>query len=383
MLNVGVIGIGNCGNQVARLAFTEANCDVYALNTSEDDLATLPDAIPRRCIGNAEGSGKDRKLAQKYLKESIMEVLREEEFGKFMAEKDMIFIVSSTGGGSGSGAAPILHEAIRSAFKTPEGELPLNIILIGVLPRLAEGESTQANMLAYMHELYDVVDRPTYMIYDNNNFSKESAPKVLEMVNREIVEDIKVLRGQYNNQTIYDSMDPKDMKICLLGPGRVVVATIQDIKEKDLDDKDIEDLIIEKLKKSAHAELQRDGIIANTGLITNLSQKLSAGFDTHLGKVREFVGEPGEEFLHTCINGKDFPNNVSLILTGLSKISDRIDKTRERLDEIAKKKSAQEERGVEISSEELEALDSHRNRRTSGATQAKADLGSIFDKFGV
>ena len=52
MLNVGVIGIGNCGNQVAKKAMEELGCDVLALNSSINDLSTLPDTIPQICLGD-------------------------------------------------------------------------------------------------------------------------------------------------------------------------------------------------------------------------------------------------------------------------------------------------------------------------------------------
>lgn len=384
MLNVGVIGIGNCGNQVARLAFTDANCDVFAINTSEDDLATLPDAIPKKCIGDSEGSGKDRKVAQGFLKASIMELLREEEFTKFMSGKDVILVVSSMGGGSGSGAAPIMYEVISSSFRRSGDESPLVTILVGVMPRLAEGESTHANMLGYTKDVYEVLDRPTYMMYDNNNFAKESAPVAIEMVNKEIIEDIKVIQCRYNNPTVYDSIDPKDMKVALSGPGRVVIATLLDIKEKDLDDCSIEDMLIEKLKKSAHAELQRDGVVGNTALITNLDKKLIDSLDTNIPKVRQFVGEPDEEFLHIAVNKEKIaPNMAALILTGLSGVSDRIDKTKERLAEIEQKRAARDAKSVDISDSELEELEGHRNRRKSANVGTQVDIGGIFGKFGV
>ena len=58
MLKIGVIGIGNCGNQVAKKAMEQLNCDVYALNSSMNDLSTLPDTIPQFCLGDEKGAGK-------------------------------------------------------------------------------------------------------------------------------------------------------------------------------------------------------------------------------------------------------------------------------------------------------------------------------------
>ena len=44
MLNLALVGIGNCGNQIAALAQKEANVSVACINTSENDLAILPDS---------------------------------------------------------------------------------------------------------------------------------------------------------------------------------------------------------------------------------------------------------------------------------------------------------------------------------------------------
>lgn len=383
MLNVGVIGIGNCGNQVAKLAFSEARCDAFVINTSENDLATIPDAIPRKCVGDAQGSGKNRDAAKAFLKNSIMELMRDESFAKFMAEKEVVLVVSSMGGGSGSGIAPIMSSIIRDAFRAPDGS-ELITILVGVLPKLSEGYSTQVNALDYTHELYNVLENPTYMIFDNNNFTKETSYKVLERVNKEIIDCIKVMQCVYNLPTPYDSIDEKDMKTLLSSPGRIFISTLLDVKEKDLDNVTIEDLLIDTFKKSAHAEMQRDGIVARTGLITNLSEKLNSEFDTHIEKVRSFVGEPTEEFLHVTVNSeKAAPNNVALIITGLTKIVDRIDKIRDRIDEIEAKNDALEAAEAEVTSEDIEKMNARRNYRKSTVPQSEVNIGSIFDKFGV
>lgn len=384
MLNVGVIGIGNCGNQIACLANKEAHCDVFAINTSENDLATLASDIPKKLVGDSQGTGKNRAAAKQFLKDSIMELIRDEAFQTFMDKKEVILIVSSMGGGSGSGMAPIMSNIIRDAFRDSDGnEMPT--ILVGVMPRLNEGLSTQVNALDYLHELFDVLQDPTYMIYDNNNFAKETSYKVLETVNQQVVEDIKVIQCVYNTSTPYDSIDEKDMKTLLSSPGRIAIASLLNIKEKDLDETNIEDLLIERIKKSAHAELQRDGVIARTGLITNLSDRLNSQFDTHINNVRKFIGEPTEEFLHVTVNNdKALPNNVCLVLTGLSKITDRVDKIRDRIDEInaVQKQHADEVADSTIAADEIEELNKKRNyRKTSKGTDV--DLKDIFGKFGL
>ena len=77
MLSIGVLGIGNAGNQVATLASSyEIPC--VAVNTSENDLAMVPDKVEKFLIGDSRGTGKDRSEAKQFLKNDIMKVLRDD-----------------------------------------------------------------------------------------------------------------------------------------------------------------------------------------------------------------------------------------------------------------------------------------------------------------
>lgn len=61
--------------------------------------------------------------------------------------------------------------------------------------------------MEYIYELYNVLQKPTYMLYDNNTYAKESAHIVLERVNKDIVQAIKVMQCRFNNTTPYDSIE--------------------------------------------------------------------------------------------------------------------------------------------------------------------------------
>ena len=384
MLDIGVIGVGNCGNQVARLAYKDADVPAFLINSSERDLATIDENLPMRCIGDLQGSGKDREEAMKFLKAACMELVRDEEFITFMETKQAVFVVSSMGGGTGSGIAPLLSNIIRQSFSTKDGNQMI-CILVGVMPKLTEGQSTQENAASYLYELYNVLERPTYMVFDNNNFAKEPTSKALEKVNAEIVEAIKVIQCRYNAPTPYDSIDEKDMKMVISTPGRLFVTSLLDVKEKDVETTSLEDLLIDRIKKSAHAELQRDGVVVMSGLITNLSPRLNEGMDTHIGKVIEFIGEPSDEYLHVSVNSqKDLPNNVCLILAGLSEIADRVDKLKDRIAEIKARHDQRETSSIGITGEEIAEMRAARKDRSgTGTASAELNLESVFEKFGV
>lgn len=382
MLNIGIIGIGNCGNQIAKLAVEQLGCPAFAINTSEDDLATLPAGIPKKCIGDSQGSGKSREEAKKFLEKSIMELIRSEEFMSFVTEQEVILLVSSTGGGTGSGTVPIMTQIIKDTYKDADG-IPIITIPIGVMPKFSEGKSTQVNTLGFMHELWDVLENPTYMLFDNDTFRKQTSYKVLEEVNKNVIAAIEVMQCKYNTLTPYDSIDPKDMKTILRTPGRLFIEVLKNIKEKDLDEADLEDLMIQKIKTSAQAEMQRDGNVFRTGVITNLSPKLNDMFDSHINKIRAFIGEPVEEFLHITVNAeKELENSLVLIMAGLSKCVDRVDKVRDRIAEIDAQNAAAEKSDVAISADEINEMDRARKKANSSASLSnEVDLKSIFGKF--
>ena len=138
MLETGIIGIGNAGSQVAVLANKRLGIDALVINSSDKDLETIPSGITSILIGDSNGSGKNRKEAQKFLKGSIASIVTNEDYANIFS-KDVLFVASSTGGGTGSGASIIMANIVSEISKTTK------VIIIGILPTIKEGLSTQLN----------------------------------------------------------------------------------------------------------------------------------------------------------------------------------------------------------------------------------------------
>lgn len=381
MLNIGLIGIGNTGNQVAVLASEKLNIPVLAINSSEKDLETVPNNIPKKLISDTEGlsqgAGKNRNLAKSYLKDSIMSIISSEDISDFILNQNVIFIVSSTGGGTGSGTAPLLTSILSSTF--PD----VKIILVGVLPVNNEALSSHVNTLEYLNELYNSLPNQTYMLYDNDNYSDLPSYQMMEKVNNEIVKDIDVIRCTYNYTTKYDSIDEQDMIRLISFPGRVMISRLDDIKEKDIDKQSIEDMMIQVMKTNSHVESQRDKKVLATGIIVNLSENLLSEFDNHIPKICEFIGSSDHDFNHIFVNNdRKLTNKVLFIMSGLSPINDRINKIKDRIDEIEQKQKVYKEDNA-ISEIDVSDLSS----KILGKENVKknideVDIKSIFNKFG-
>lgn len=383
MLNVGVIGLGNTGNQIAALAAEELKIPAMAINSSEKDLETIANKIPKILISDAEGSskgaGKNRALAKTYLKDSILSIISKEDVQKFISELNVLFLVSSTGGGTGSGTALLMANILSSMF------VDTHVIVVGILPVMSEALSAHVNSLEYLNELYSNLENQTYMLYDNDSLYNIPSYKMMDTINREVVKDIDVLRCAFNYTTKYDSIDEQDMKRLISFPGRIMVTRLEDLKERDLDKSSIEDLLISKIKNTNHVELQRDRKVTATGIIVNLSEQVFSDFDNHIPAVREFIGDPDHDFNHLAINDdRKMPNNVFLIMSGMSQVNDRIQKISDRIEEIEQKQKIREEEsqldtlGINELSQKISAKDA---KKTVDVEQV--DLSNIFSKFGI
>lgn len=379
MLQVGVIGIGNTGNQVAVLAKEKLGIPVIAINSSEKDLETVPAGIPKKLIGDKEGlsqgAGKDRALAKKYLKDSIKNLLEDTSLQELIKPLDVVFIVSSTGGGTGSGTAPLMANIISAQFADTKA------ILVGVLPVNNEALSAHVNTLEYLNELYKVLENQTYMLYDNDKCAGKPSYQIMQTVNNEIVSDIDVLRCTYNYTTKYDSIDDRDEMRLISFPGRIIVSRLKDFKEKDCDNQTIEDMLIDNIKRNCHVEAQRDRKIMASGVITNLSQTLTEEFDNNIPAVRDFMGDPLHAFNHIYVNeDRKQANNVFLIMSGLTPVNDKINLISDRIEEIEERQKVLESDDA-LSGVELGALSNKIADKQEESTTSQVNVNDIFAKF--
>ena len=376
MLSVGLVGIGNAGSQVAALAQEQLKIDVLAINSSEKDLQTLPSSVPSKLIGDEKGAGKERMQAKKFLKDSIMKLIDDEDLKKVF-DKEVTFIVSSTGGGTGSGTSLLLSNIISEIYPDTK------VINVGILPTLKEALSTQLNSIEYLTELYKTLADATYMLYDNDKYRNDPSTTMMQKINKSIVDDIGVIMGLYQVPTRFSSIDERDMSNILSTKGRIAIASLYDLKEKDIDETTIEELIIHQFKTNAHCELQRDKIVHRTGIITNLSDRINEKFDSHIPIVQEFIGAPVEEFEHIAINtDRHESNNVFLIASGLTQVNDRLRKINDRIEEINELQRQKEEES-EINGIDFDKISSKIERKNNAPLSENVNIKDIFSKFNV
>ena len=382
-----IIGVGNCGSQVANLAerkYPDLFDSIY-INTSESDLSMVSGKEELKFkIGDKdiiEGSGKNRAKMKEFLMKDIERILGDENLQEVIRAKKYGFIVTSAAGGTGSGAGPVLMEIMQQLFPDT------NFILVGVLPQIGASLMEQGNTLEFLNELYDVLgEDTTYMIYDNEATSSMPPTKALEVVNENIVEDIRILTGIDNYPTPYESIDEADMESILTTPGRILVVRLtKNLTEKSMEDNNLSDMIVKAIKQSCHAETDRNKKIVRWGIITYFSDRVNSLYDPELTGLQDFIGTPVERFNHNAINesGKEPLNFMYLVASGLSPINDRVQRVTDRIEDLKNALASDESSRYILSgdSTSYEALSARRQAEKRAKMPEEINTNDIFKKF--
>lgn len=390
MSKFGILGVGNCGCQVAYLGekkYPELFDSCY-INTSEEDLTMVnaddkrkfkigelnknEDGTPKEEI---EGSGKNRAAMKKYLESEMEYLIEDKSFGDIFEGKKYVFVVVSTAGGTGSGAGPVLFMILKRIYPK------INFILISVLPSIEASLMEHGNTLEFLNELYSIIgDDSTYMMYDNETTSNMPIIKSLEMVNDNIIEDIRVLTRVDNYATPYESIDEADMQNILTTPGRIIVARLTEgLTEKVMEDNNLDEMIIRSIKNSCHAEIDRDKKVVRWGIITYFTEEVNKLYRTELKGVSEFIGVPVERFNHNAVNKQnDSLNFMHFIASGLSPINDRTKKITDRVEDL---KAATMKNSSNFILSGNSSFDGITKREEKKIDDQLFDLNDIFNKF--
>lgn len=381
-----IIGLGNCGSQVANLAeekYPELFDCIY-INTSDADLAMVKtDSSLKYKVGEKdeiEGSGKNRTAMKKYLKRDIKTILMDDKFQSTIKGKKYGFIIASAAGGTGSGSAPVVMYLMKQMFPM------VNFILVTVLPQLGASLMEHGNEQEFLKELYETLGNDTtYMVYDNETTTDMGSITGLIEVNKNIVEDIRILTGVDNFPTPYESIDAADMESLITTPGRLLVSRVtKGLTEKSMEDNSLDEVIIKNIKSSCHAETDRNKKVVRWGIITYFTEQVNTLYSSDLPKLEQFLGTPKERFNHNAINnGKENLNFLYLIASGLSPINDRVTKTEEKIEEL-RNALAEDDSNKFILAGEGSSYDvmAERKKQEKKNNQTESvSINAAFDKF--
>lgn len=178
--DIRVIGIGGAGgNTVSRMVQVGiAGVQLIAANTDAQDLL-YTDADKKLLLGQGVtrglGAGSDPELGVEAAKES------RDEIKKALQGADMVFITCGLGGGTGTGAAPIIAEIAKKV-----GALTVAVV---TTPFKMEGKERETNAESGLEKLGSVVD--TLIVIPNDKLL-EIVPDVGLITSFKVADEILV-----------------------------------------------------------------------------------------------------------------------------------------------------------------------------------------------
>lgn len=193
-----VIGVGGGGCNAVDYMYNMGIRDVQFINCNTDGQALSKSPVPLKIhLGESltagRGAGADPKIGRAAAIESLPEVLK-----LVKNNTDMVFITAGLGGGTGTGAAPIIAASIKE----------LGILTVGIVTLPFSSEKSERIEFARegLEKMYQSVDALIVIENDkiNENYGNlkvfdafKKANEILAIAAQGIVEIIKV-HGEWN-----------------------------------------------------------------------------------------------------------------------------------------------------------------------------------------
>lgn len=156
--SITIIGVGGGGGNAANRMYAEGiqDVDFIICNSDRQDLEKSP--IPTKVqLGEGLGCGSNAEKGQDYAKEAT------EQISSLLDGTQMVFITAGMGGGTGTGAAPVIAEIAKN-----KGILTVAIV---TMPYKWEGTARYKNAMNGIEQLSEHVD--SILIINNESLRQQ------------------------------------------------------------------------------------------------------------------------------------------------------------------------------------------------------------------
>ena len=213
-----VIGVGGGGGTAVKNMYREGIHDVVFVIANTDQQALADSDIPiklqlGRQTTNGLGAGNDPEVARKAAEESIEDIK-----AQFKDDTQMVFITAGMGGGTGTGAAPVIARCAKEC-----GMLTVGIVTIPfkfeMRPKIKQALKGVKEMSQWVDALLVISNEKLLEIYPDKSVATgfKHADETLTTATKSIAELI-TCRGIIN-------LDFRDVKKILSNGGVAIMST--------------------------------------------------------------------------------------------------------------------------------------------------------------
>lgn len=269
-----VIGIGGGGNNsLSRMReIGIKGGELIAINTDAQDLL-YANADQKILIGkeltNGLGAGSNPKVGEEAAKES------ESEIKKKISGSDLIFITCGLGGGTGTGAAPVVASLAKK-----QGSLTIGVV---TLPFTIEGQKRVENAMIGLEKMESTVD--TLILIPNDKLL-ELAPELPLQTAFKIADEILTNAVKGVTELVTTSglvnLDFADIKAVMLDGGVSLIG---------MGESDTEQRAEDAVQKAVDNPLLDVDISGATGALVNIV----GGQDMSLDECKQIIQKIGEK----------------------------------------------------------------------------------------
>ena len=327
-----VVGVGGGGgNSLSRMReIGIKGGELIAINTDAQDLL-YANADQKILIGKeltqGLGAGSNPKIGQEAARES------ETEIRKKISNSDMVFITCGLGGGTGTGAAPVVADIAKK-----QGSLTIGVV---TLPFTIEGKKRIENAMDGLERMEGIVD--TLIVIPNDKLL-ELAPDLPLQTAFKIADEIltNAVKGvtELVTTTGLVNLDFADIKAVMSDGGVSLIG---------MGESDTEQRALDSVQKAIQNPLLDVDVSNATGALVNII----GGPDMSLEECKsiiEFVGEklsPDAKLIWGAQLSEDMEKSIRvlLIITGVK--SSQIVGNRESIED-RRHHEIEEELGIEF-----------------------------------
>lgn len=319
MLKCSLIGTGAAGNKAAikaiKMGVVPAE-KVTLLNTTLKDIPQEYRSIAVNFADNTEedgGCAKERSLSKELLADSIKHDII--DFTEYIDEDDnFVCIVTSTGGGTGAGSAPILARYYN--------EIGMPVVLFA-FTGFEDDLKEKTNTVDFFNEL--ISDYSIHVIA-NKKFELKSRQACEESANQQFAKCLEVLLGNKLVES-EQNIDNNDLFKISTTPGYTIVEYTE-VNERIKNVEQFDSILIDMIDGTPALEPPINNQMERMALIMNLNDKSMEFVDNTAREVRERLGICKEEFIHRQYDGgQEF---IAVICAGMNMPIDELKSLNER-----------------------------------------------------
>lgn len=302
--NIKVVGVGGGGNNAVNRMIEEGldGVEFIAVNTDAQALMASNAGVTIRIgekITRGLGAGSDPNIGYEAAEEN------KEEIAQAIDGADMVFITAGMGGGTGTGAAPVVAEAAKE----------MGALTVGVVtkPLTVEGKKRMKNAISGIDELKAKVD--TLIVIPNDRLlevaerqtSLMDAFKIADNVLRQGVQgisDLITITGIIN-------LDFADVKTIMTDAGSALMG---------IGKADGEDRATEAAKLAIASPLLEASIDGARGVLLNITGGMDLGIHeaNEAARVIQEVADPDANIILGAVINEELESEVkvTVIATG-------------------------------------------------------------------